>query len=290
MLQRNQQTGRGTTARPRRLSLLDPIGEAMRDVGGHLGGLARIAWPYYALAAGLGLLATSGGEALATLGHGTAGIVISLGVLACVVRWQRHALLDEPLSGIAPLDARVLRYFLWSVCLCLVAALPVALAGGLGLATGLIQGSSGTDQPLRLGMPGIALLVSAGLVGLYLFARLCLVLPAVSVDNRSLRLRAAWAASRGHGLALLGVLVLLALGLGLLGGVAGLLEAVLRSASDGSTAPMPSAGVVLNHLVDLVTAVLGASVIAAIYRRLVQGPLPRAQEPQEPGGGVEVGT
>lgn len=290
MLQRNQQTGQEPKAGSRRLSVLEPIGEAMRDVGGHLGGLARIAWPYYALAAGLALLATLGGEALAALGDGTAGIVISLGVLACVVRWQRHTLLGEPLSGIAPLNTRVLRYFVWSVCLCLISAAPVALAAGLGFATGLIRESSGTDQPFRIGMPGIALLVSAGLIGLFLFGRLCLVLPAVSVDNRSLRLRAAWSASRGHGLTLLGVLVLLALGLGLLGSVAGLLEAVLQAASDGNTAPMVSAGVVLDHLVDLVTAMLGASVIAAIYRRLVQAPILRVQEPQEPSGRVEVGT
>ena len=85
-------------------------------------GLARIAWPYYALAAVSAVLgfALTGGSvvaeaAAAVLGPGTASILTALAVLACTVKWQRHVVLAEPLAGIAPLNGRVLRYCLWSV-------------------------------------------------------------------------------------------------------------------------------------------------------------------------------
>jgi hypothetical protein len=66
-------------------------------------------------------------------------------------------------------------------------------------------------------------------------------------------------------------MVLLALGLGLLGMVAGLLQAALDTAAGvagASPAPASVGGAALNATLDLLTAVIGASVAAGIYRRL----------------------
>jgi hypothetical protein len=268
---------------PAKLPVLGLVGEALRDVFGNLAGLVRIAWPYYALAAALvlagALLAseepdgtpTLTGAVAPALGGGTAVTILSLCALACIVRWQRHVILGEPLRGIAPLNGRVLRYFLWSVALGLSCAVPLAAAGLAGFSAGLITRTPAGETPYAVGMPGLLLLGAAALVALALFIRLSLVLPAVSADDRSMSLRRSWAATRGNGLRLLGVMVLLALGLGLLGMAAGLLQAALDTAAGGSTGPLaPTSlgGAAANAALDLLTAVIGASVAAGIYRRL----------------------
>lgn len=256
-----------------KLPVLRVVGEALRDVTFNLGGLARIAWPYYALAAVLTLVASLafGGPWIGELGGGAAGIVLSLGALACAVRWQRHVVLAEPLRGIAPLDRRVARYFLWSLALGVVCAVPAACAMLLGLATGAIRRGADGTAPFALGITGTGLLAAGVLLGLFLFVRLGLVLPAASVGDRRVGPRIAWAASRGQLLPLAGIVALLALGVGMLGAVAGLFDAVFRSAADGGdTATM--AGAVLDALLDLITAVLGASVLAQVYRRLIGPP------------------
>ena len=69
-----------------RLPVLGLLGDALRDVFGNLGGLARIAWPYYALAAVSAVLgfALAGGSVVAeaaasVLGPGTASILTGAG-------------------------------------------------------------------------------------------------------------------------------------------------------------------------------------------------------------------
>jgi hypothetical protein len=260
-----------------KLPVLGVLGEALHDVLGNLAGLARVAWPYYLLAAGLGLLGGLPFEGPAgwvtSLVGGTAGIVVSLGVLACVVRWQRHMLLGEALRGIAPLDRHVLRYVVWSLALALICAVPPLVALALGLATGIIDRTEGADTPFAIGVPGLTLLLAGAGVALLLFVRLGLVLPAASVGDRSMGLRGSWAVTRGQGLRLLAVLVLLTLGMGLLGAAAGLLDAALSVAlrsepAGGSDAT--AATLVIETVVDLVTAVIGASVGAVVYGRLVR--------------------
>jgi hypothetical protein len=274
------------------LPVLGLIGQSLRDVFGRLGGLARVAWAYYALAAALVLLGLAVGRAAeATMpagvlagafAVGTAEVVLSLAVLACIVRWQRHVALDEPLRGTAPLDGRVLRYFLRSILLGLVCALPVAAAALLGLATGtIVRNPEGSGAPFGIGAAGIAILAGGTVAALLLFARLSLVLPAASVGDRDLGLRGSWAATRGHGLRLLAVFLLLLSGLGLLGAVAGMLEALVGAVADATAEPneagTPSvaplvAGAVLDAALDLLAAVVGASATARIYLRLAPGP------------------
>jgi hypothetical protein len=273
------------------LPVLRLIGESLRDVFGHLDGLARVAWAYYALAAALvllGLAATRAAEGTIAAGAlagafaaGTAEVVLSLAVLACVVRWQRHVALDEPLRGTAPLDGRVLRYSLRSVLLGLICSLPAAAAALLGFATGaIVRDPEGGDAPFGIGGAGIALLAGGTVVALLLFARLNLVLPAASVGDRCLNLGGSWAATRGHGLRLLAVFLLLLSGLGLLGAVAGMLEALVGAVADATAEPngpsTPSAaplvaGAVVDAALDLLAAVVGASATARIYLRLAPG-------------------
>ena len=268
----------------RPLPVLGSVGEALRDVFGRLGGLARVAWAYYALAAALVLLGqlVPGATSLAApLGAGMAQVVVSLAVLACIVRWQRHAVLGEPLRGTAPLDGRVLRYFLWSVLLGLICAGPVVAAALLGFATGAVAANPAGGAPFRIGGPGVAILGGGAALALLLFVRLNLVLPAVSVGDQAMGLRASWAATRGHGLRLFAIFVLLLSGLGLLGAAAGMMEALVGAVADATVEPGGNraspiapliAGAVLNAVLDLLVAVVGASVTARIYLRLAPAP------------------
>lgn len=265
------------------LPVLAVLGEALSDVFGNLGGLVRIAWPYYALAAVLvlvGSLAFGGAEGgaagslMEAFGAGTAGIVVSLGVPACMVQWQRHVVLGEALDRMAPLTGRVLRYILWSVALGLIAAAPGLAMMALGLATGLIVRPGDGETPFGIGVPGILLLAIGGLAGMYLFVRLALVLPAVSVEDRRMGLGGSLAATRGHGLHLLALAVLAVLGLGLFGAAVGLVTAALTSAFDPQGAGALVVVAALDSIIDLVSAILGAAVGAVVYRRLVPAPAP----------------
>ena len=263
------------------LPALGLVGEALRDVLGRLGGLVRIAWLYFAVATALillGALSLGGSEAgpggwlMSTLGGGMGSIVLSIGTLACIVKWQRHVVLGEPLTGLAPLDGRTVRYVVWSAVVGLLAAIPIALGAMLGRATGLIRLTPDEPTPFAIDQPGIALLVASAVVGIYLFARLGLALPAVSVDDRTTRLRASWAATSGHGLRLTGILLLYALGMGLLGAIGALLAAALVAAAPAGGAAGPILEQLLNGAIDYVTAVAGASITAQIYRRLRSPP------------------
>jgi hypothetical protein len=270
------------------LNVLGLVGDALRDVFGGLGGLVRIAWPYYALAAAFALLGSMLGaaspatEIMATLaGGGMAQLILSLAVLACVVRWQRHVVLGEPLRGTAPLNRPVLWYSLWSLALGLICLLPVAAAGLIALATGAIAGNETGATPFTISVGGIALLGCGGVLALLLFARLNLVLPAASVADRAFGLAQSWRATRGHTLGLLAVFLTLLLGLGLLGAVAGLVAAAIDTAAGGVAAPeapavTPSfvAGAILNTAADLIAAMVGASVTARLYRHLAAAAQP----------------
>lgn len=257
-----------------KLPVLRVVGESIRDIALNLGGLCRIAWPYYALAAALTLGARLflGDSWIGELGGGTAGIVLSLGLLACAVRWQRHVVVAEPLRGIAPLDGRVTRYFLWSLALGVICAVPAAGAMLVGLATGAVGRTPEGATPFALGLPGLALLAAGVLAGLYLFVRLGPVLPAASVGQRGVGLRAAWAMTRGQFLPLAGIVVLVALGVFIVGAIAALFEAVFRAAVEAPAGAVTPAGAALDAVLDLLASVLFASVVAHIYRRLMVPP------------------
>lgn len=260
-----------------KLPVLPVVGEALRDVLGNLGGLARIAWPYLAIAVLLILLGTFalgrrdgdlGGEIAQLGGVGLASLVMSIATLACAVKWQRHVVLGERLAGIAPLNGRALRYAVWSFLIGAFCLLPIAVAALVGVGTGLIAHQENGETPFTLGTPGILLLGLGCLGSVYLYARLMLVTPAISVDQRQLRARASWAATSGQAMRLIAILVLFALGVGIVGFVLRLLATPLISVlpTDGGTADAVTQ--ILKSMVDLVTVAAGASVTAQIYRRL----------------------
>ena len=267
------------------LPVLGLVGDSLRDVFGRLGGLGRIAWPYYALAAlaAIAGVAPTGGSRLgdraaSLLGPGTAQLLAGLAVLACTVRWQRHVILGEELRGTAPLDGRVLRYAWRSLVLGLLCAVPVLVAGAVGVAVGLVVLDPQGAAPFRVGVPAIALLVAGVVAAVLLFVRLAPALPAVSVGDGTLGLRRSWRLTRGHGLRLLAALVLLALGVALLGALGGLLEALMAAVADvaGDGGPgrtvVWAAGGGLQAGLDLVSAMLGASLVARVYRHLASAP------------------
>jgi hypothetical protein len=265
------------------LNVLGLVGDALRDVFGHLGGLVRIAWAYYALAAVftvLGMVLTTGSPLEDTIigidGGGTAQLILSTAVLACVVRWQRHIVLGEPLRGTAPLNWPVLRYSLWSLALGFVCLLPPLAAGLLAYATDAISSNEAGTTPFSINLVGIALLGVGAFLALLLFVRLNLVLPATSVGDRAMGLRQSWAATRGQGLRIFAVFLLLLLGLGLVGALAGLASAVIDAAAGsgveaGTSAASASliADAALNTGLDLIVAMVGASVTARLYQQLV---------------------
>jgi hypothetical protein len=262
-----------------RLPVLGLLGDALRDVFGNLGGLARIAWPYYALATASAILgfALTGGSAVAetvaaVLGPGTASILTALAVLACTVKWQRHVVLAEPLSGIAPLNGRVLRYFLWSVLVSLLCALPILAGLALAFALGLLGADPTGETAFRIGPAGILVCVATGLVGFLLILRLVLVLPAVSVDDRSVTLRRSWQLTEGNALRLLAALLLLGLGLAMLGALLGLVQAALESGASDSGQLVPlTTGIGLQAAVNLLASMAAASLVARAYRMLASG-------------------
>ena len=268
------------------LNVLGLVGDSLRDVFGQLGSLVRIAWLWYALAAAFGLLGLvlTGNSSLTDLiaslvGAGTVQVILSLAVLACVVRWQRHIVLGEPLRGMAPLNGPVWRYSVWSLALGLVCLLPVIAAGLIALATDAITSNEMGETPFSIDIGGIALLGMGGVLALLLFARLNLVLPAASVGDRSFGLKQSWLATRGHTLQLLALFVILLLGLGLLGAVTALVHGVIDTAAGEVTEPDVATasavvGAALNTGVDLVTAMIGASVTARLYRDLVTAAQP----------------
>ncbi len=259
------------TARPTVLGLL---GFALRDVLGNLGGLARIAWPYYALAAvcaalGLALAGDDLAGSLAMLlGPGTASLLTGIAALACTVTWQRHVILAEPLAGIAPLNGRAARYALWSLVVTLLCALPVLAGFGIAYALGLIGPDPTGEAVYGIGPTGIAICLAGFVLGVLLVLRFVLVLPAVSVEERTMSFRRSWQLTRGYGLRLLAALLLLTGGLAILGAVTGLLQAALESAADGSWVASVT-GLGLQALVNLIASVAAASLMARAYVLLV---------------------
>lgn len=248
-----------------KLPVLGVAVAAWRDVLGNLPGLARIAWPYYALAAALIVLGSVAGQGdrpagflAPLLGEGVAGIVLALCTLACAVRWQRHVVLAEPLRGIAPLDGRALRYAFWNVAVGLIAALPMAASALAGYAAGAVVVGAEGETPFMVGPAGLALLAAGALAALTLLMRLGLVPVGVSVGDPGMGFRRSWGATRGNGLRLLGVMLLLIPTFGAFAWVGALPSLWLDAA----------AASVIQALVDLVTGMVAASALAGIYRRL----------------------
>lgn len=176
-----------------------PAGKLARhaylDLIANVRGLIRIGGPWLLLAWAVLLLGESGGF-LAAL----ANLAVTLGVAAIAVAWHRHILLGEPLSQrMAPLDARVARYFALTVLIAVIMSILPLLA--LYLSGG---GAPSTNQA------GGALIVMMAVVFACLYAtlRIQLVFPAIAIGDATVSLARSWELTRGNGWRLVGGLLI----------------------------------------------------------------------------------
>ena len=163
---------------------------AYLDVLANLQGLVQVGVLWLALGWALMML----GRSLA-LFSAAADIVVAVGAAAIAVTWHRHILHDEPLTvRFAPVDARVVRYFVFTVLLAfLVGVIPLTL---LMLMTG-----GATDAAAAGEGPGMGLLLVPVLMIACIYAamRLQLIFPATAIGDQALNLARSWAVTAGNG-------------------------------------------------------------------------------------------
>ncbi|MEK0083481.1 hypothetical protein [Benzoatithermus flavus] len=187
-----------------KLPVVRLVRHAYLDAIGNARGLFQVGGLWLLLSWALLLLARNG----SVFFMAAADLAVTVGAAAIAVAWHRHILLNEPLTKrMAPLDARVARYFVLTVLVALlmstVPALVFVLSGGAFLAAG--PGAAA---------PGLGPLLSgplAALVCLYLALRLQLVFPATAIGDETTTFRRSWELTRGHGWRLLLGFLLIAL-------------------------------------------------------------------------------
>lgn len=179
-----------------------PVGRLVRlaylDVLGHQQGLLQVGGLWLLLSWALLLLAHSG----LVLFSLAADLAITLGAAAIAVAWHRHILEDAPLTDrMAPVDARVARYFILTVLLAFLVGVPpllvLVLTGGASMLAG---GEQTAPEGGGIGL----LLVPASMVAcLYAAQRLQLLLPAAAIRDTGMTPARSWAMTRGNGWRLL---------------------------------------------------------------------------------------
>ena len=170
---------------------------AYLDAVGNWRGLVRVGGPWLLLAWALLLLAR-GGSVFFMM---AADLAATVGAAAVAVAWHRHILLGEPLTRrMAPLDARVARYFVLTVLLALLVG-AVPLLAFLLLGGGAPLGAPEGDVAPGGGGGGLALLLlpAIALACLYVALRLQLVFPATAIEDRGITLARSWGLTRGNG-------------------------------------------------------------------------------------------
>jgi hypothetical protein len=138
------------------------------------------------------ILGRTGAPLFATV----ADLTVAIGAAAVAVAWHRHILRGEPLTArIAPVDARVARYFVFTVIL--------ALLVGVVPLTVLLLTSRGSPDPdaAAPGGPGIGLLLVPFLMlaCIYVAMRLQLVFPATAVGDQAITPARSWSLTNGNG-------------------------------------------------------------------------------------------
>jgi hypothetical protein len=193
-----------------------PIGllarHAYLDVLANQEGLLRVGGPWLLLSWALLLLAHSGVPLLSL----AADLSVTVGAAAIAVTWHRHILEDEPLTAkFAPVDARVMRYFVLTVLLAFVVGVPpllmLVLTGGAEI---LVGGGDG-DTPTGGGL-GMLLVPATMVACLYAAQRLQMLLPAAAIRDTGMTAARSWALTQGNGWRLLAGFALVTLPLAVL--------------------------------------------------------------------------
>jgi hypothetical protein len=155
-------------------------------------GLAHAGGPWLLLAWAMLLLGRNGSGMFEAL----ANMVLTLGVAAIAVLWHRHILLGEGLTvRMAPLNARVARYFALTLLIALaMASLPLIALTALGG-----------------GAAALVVVPALVLACLYVALRVQLVFPATAIGDLAMTPGRSWALTRGNGWRLLGGFVLVTL-------------------------------------------------------------------------------
>jgi hypothetical protein len=163
---------------------------AYLDVLANLQGLVQVGGLWLVLGWALMMLGRTSG-----LFGAAADMAVAVGAAAVAVAWHRHILHDEPLAArFAPVDARVIRYFVLTVMLAfVVGVLPLML---LMLLTGAGAGGEGSGEGAGVGL----LLVPALMMAcIYAAMRLQLIFPATAIGDQALTLARSWAVTAGNG-------------------------------------------------------------------------------------------
>jgi hypothetical protein len=124
-----------------------------------------------------------------------ADIAVAVGAAAIAVTWHCHILHNEPLiARFAPVDARVVRYFVFTVLLAfVVGVIPLMLL--MVIAGGAADGET-AGEGAGLGLLLVPLLMIACI---YVAMRLQLIFPATAIGDQALTLGRSWAVTAGNG-------------------------------------------------------------------------------------------
>jgi hypothetical protein len=290
-----------------KVPLWGTLGEANRQVFGHLTTLIRVGWiPFLILTlynitiqisftGGLGPPIAVDGRAASNLQTSlllTAfGLVATLLVLFCycafVVGWYRHVLQagENVRTGRGYWAAfwRVLGYYLLAFVALVIAFIPASIVAGIGMVAARMVGPR--SNWLGLTWTGGAILIAAFCCFL-LITRFSLVFPAAAYGNR-LGLRASWRRMRGNTWRLVGALLLISI-------VSFLIQAIPVFTFNGNAIltafsgrppqihePHPSVAIgigLASQCVVFLSMALLTSIIAIFYRDLVLRPGPDVVE------------
>jgi hypothetical protein len=124
-----------------------------------------------------------------------ADLTVAIGAAAVAVAWHRHILDNEPLTArFAPVDAKVIRYFVFTVILAfVVGVIPLTF---LLMTTG--GGAEGGAEPEGGGL-GLLLVPVLMVACIYVAMRLQLIFPATAIGDQALTLARSWAVTGGNG-------------------------------------------------------------------------------------------
>lgn len=192
-----------------------PVGllarHAYLDVLANQEGLLRVGGLWLLLSWALMLLAHSG-AALFSL---AADLSVTVGVAAISVAWHRHILEDAPLTArFAPVDARVMRYFVVTVLLAFVVGVPPLLVLVLTGGSDMLMGGDG--DAAGAGGLGLLLVLATMVACLYAAQRLQLLLPAAAIQDTGMTAARSWAVTHGNGWRMLAGFALVTLPLAVL--------------------------------------------------------------------------